>query len=435
VIDCLLGLAVCSASGSVVAHEPEARKALAFLATATAVIAAADALGDDLTPGNRAALAVLGADRAGREIDMRLRKYNPWDPSLSSTGDNYGAEVENELPAIRETFQRAVRGLAAHPNGEKSAEVRCRLRCVFARAHYLAGRFPAAKEELNRAYAFAPKGIEPTDLLTRAIFHLHRAEMSILEGRVVEKEKGARRRLAELHAALVALDQAEELLVGGRRRVFWWCRLFILRARANAELLECLTATQEEEWISRSETLLGAGLRAIAGGLANILGCEQRQLLLEQTWEDLWNQCLRAGARPDEPRGRNPGLIEQRFERWRRLNVQAGLEWFWTEEMFPHRAAQHPIVAHLDGSRSVAVIDIHRRGMAIEVVQAGIGGPVRIDLKWGGTPETQVALEGAIVDAGGNGPPRGERTCIRFVGVNLESRRRLTALCRELPRV
>jgi hypothetical protein len=209
-----------------------------------------------------------------------------------------------------------------------------RLRCAFARGLAMAGHFDEARAELNRAYAFAPKGVEPNDLLTRAIYQLHRAEHHILEA-LGTRGKIAAWKTAQLRTAIDSLEQAELLLRTGRRKVFWWCRLYILKAKAHLELLKLDPSPRRALTTDRAvrrDALLVAGLTAIAGGLSNVFGNHQRRVFLTMLWRALRRESARIDMTGQDLPGISGAPHAQR-SRWLLLNMRAGLEWFWKKQM------------------------------------------------------------------------------------------------------
>jgi hypothetical protein len=248
-------------------------------------------------------------------IEYKMRDSNPWDsgpyagtkatravgtrPSEAAQASEGVQPSEPQKDPSEQLFDIGIDILRQHGRGETGLELQSRLRCARARKLYLAGSYGHANMELNRAHGFAARTKSADAPLTQAIYSLHRAEYCILFAREFKKSpmKGSL-----LKAARGQLKQAEDLLLRARRDVFWWCRLFLLRARLGCEQLRVScdeihrTASRSksggprrfvDDDALRDEAALLAALQAIAGGLANIHNNERRRRLLHDAWDDL----------------------------------------------------------------------------------------------------------------------------------------------------
>jgi hypothetical protein len=259
-------------------------------------------------------------------LDYWTRMAEPWNPDAPHHWKESSAGRQKKM---ENHFQKAIGILRLHGRGERGLEAQCRLRCARARNLYLLGNFARANQELNRAHAFAAQLLKRDAPVTQAAYWLHRAEYCLLHadkfGQVANnhpKNRLRQSRLFELSEA--GLAQAEELLLKGRRDVFWWCRLFLLKARLGCERLKAsfhsVHALQEGR---QFEAVLLAALTAVAGGLANVHQDEVRRTKYHVLWTDLEEQYKRLQKK--ELQKTKPADVR---DKWRRYVERAGLEFF-----------------------------------------------------------------------------------------------------------
>jgi hypothetical protein len=350
-------------------------------------------------------LAALRARMVACQIELTHMGNHAWEDSLDGCAGLLPREV---VASHGKLFNRAIDNLAEHPNGEGVEEIRCRLRCSYARTLYLSGLWRAADKELNRALAFNTKRHNPESVLSRVIYQLHRAEYAMLRARDEEDMASV---FALLNASLASLTQGKQLLERSRCNVLWWGRLFILTARANTEMLRILLGADHLQrryfddvpsaldlsgryrWkhirahalqtsvpenvrypgplVLDCEMLVASALSAICGGLNNSLG-ESMHATVDQVWDELW-VLWSAVHRHGVPDALSP---HDASSRWTRLNHCAGLGWYEHERAGRYVVGPKPAgtfavgtVTLADGARA-AVLDVNERGVALDIERA-----------------------------------------------------------------
>jgi len=347
-------------------------------------------------------LAVLKARTCAALMETLLRGKNPWERQRMWFYAGTRAKIEwqpGDIARFDEWYELARNTLLLHGSGnDGTAGLHCTLGCLRARAHYLRGFFGEANELLNRAHAFGERATDPVGLTTLATYYLHRAEYCILhagalsepapngdDARARAVASGTQRSLLE--ASRAALEQAEGLLRRGRSDVFWWVRLFILRARAYVEQLRvrgrqrageierALGAGEEEasaalrpeasvsEWEIECERLALAALTALSAGLLNNYQNPQRRALLDELWDELellWTI-----------NGQQRGLDGDTTKSgWDLLNRRVGLDWYATERDRRYQFCdEHRLEV---AGVSLTLIDFNARAICLALTDAAL---------------------------------------------------------------
>ncbi len=367
-----------------------------------------------------------------QQIDQRTRWVNPWesDQVKVTTGD---------LRELGQQFIKATHGLRRYGSGNRLRDLQSRVRCYYARALYLANNFGAANEELNRAHAYASRAVDPEGILSLNIYHLHRAEYCLLHGLHI---KSAATTWSLFKSAEVALAQAESSFEHGRRDVFWWGRLFVLRARLALEslrflhaardnvpvtllgrppehltfadesedsasrfsfhrrdLLKAVRCLSQQDWEVESERITLEALEAISAGMLNIFKHPQRLAVLERIWEELQSQWYSIHGRSDRD------AAYRARDSWGRLNARVGLEKHWRKRDQRYEItdlkANLKYVGLKHHYQGLSIRNLHLRGLRIALGKVKLPyGQLKITLKRG---KTQVTLRGHVVNSTADG--------------------------------
>ena len=322
-------------------------------------------------------------------MDAHLRRASAW------TGDaatKPWSKPDQEL--IEECVRAAEERLRYQGDGAGLRRRRGLMRCLRARSLLFANRFGEANEELNRAHAFMSRAGGPDGRTALAIYHLHRAEYCLAHAQVLGEQDRSGKPSAEapwlLEVADGALQQAELLLAQGRRDVFWWGRLFILRALCELETVGASIRRLAPSNVQAQPVLLTDGdvaaldidqqfvraLHAVEGGLSNTFLMEQRHALLDDLWDSLETR-HRSFCELVLPKGAD--VERGAYERWRLLNARANLHPY-----FLARKARWPVAAgeaHVD-KQTLPLTDFQDRGLAVVTPDdfSGGVGPLTVDL-------------------------------------------------------
>lgn len=276
-----------------------------------------------------------------------LETLDPWDGGREqpiALADEIGDKVRF---AYREA-KTLVRSLS---HGPKVRQLQSSLRCNRARALYLCRHFADANIELNRAHAFAARGLEPDGHPILARYHLHRAEYCILRARRSIQARDAR---WLLQSAKLALNDAKKYLSMGRKDVSSWRWLFLLQAWRS-----CDHVKHDSGPLSDSiESNYLPGLHAIAAGVFNEVPGDRWDARFASAWDDLrtsWYAAHRSAG--------DAGLGDQPVEDgWELLNHRAGLGWYWSERMQRYEA--HAVWAEVAGV-ICTVADLNELGLRL----------------------------------------------------------------------
>ena len=318
-------------------------------------------------------------------IETRLRRTNPW------TGDKEWSD--RDADEVDGWVRRAISRLRVGALGAFSRRMQCRIRCQRARSFQHSGRFGRANEELNRAHAFTTRFRGPDGSTVGAIYHLYRAEYCLVFARSERRTHdlpGDPEKQWLLSSSRTALEQAEGLLAKGRREVFWWVRLFILKARLELETIRSALSAPIDGPASSDadgdlESRFVRALNAIAGGLANSYFNEEREAILDLTWDQLEAQFVASCGSTAGPQAWSGERLHSR-QQWWLLNERVGIGWYWKRRKTRRPASKAGIVVvNVSSGQELPVRDFTDHGFG-----------VHHELELGQDAKLTLRIEGAI---------------------------------------
>ncbi|MBI3866040.1 MAG: serine/threonine protein kinase [Planctomycetia bacterium] len=273
-----------------------------------------------------------------------LRLMDSWSGDVYTWDSLEQPEKQLSLDNVDREYGKAIQSLKYYSGDLRADFARnvCSLRALFARTHYLNGRFVEAHSQLDVAEASVHPENGANERMALAVCELRRAECMMLEAdalcRKSSPEEGAALARNRLNLAGTSLEHAWQLLSAEPGHVWRWSLFFLERTQLiHEELLYTYLMETCDGDLAQKERrgqLIRRGLSSISSALDNIEKDRKRWKHLEILWWQFYLCFLF---------GRDLQLLDA-WPDWKTRNANAGLDWFFEQQANHSYSRLQPLI-------------------------------------------------------------------------------------------